>query len=237
MMLLELKNLIVYRGKNIIIDKVSLYISKGSWTGIIGANGSGKTTFLQAISGRSNIQSGEIYFGEKDYSNNREGLASEIGFGCNIFDLPQHLTAYQLIQLLQNGKAEKHAFLKPILGIDGFINRPIEELSSGTKQKIAIYLAFLRDPELVVLDEPFNWLDPVVAFDLKQAFKHLTEEGMTLITALHDISTFGQYCTDGMLMTANKLPLIIDKDTIEIGRADIAGFERKIIEELRNNNI
>lgn len=236
-MLLQVKNIIVYRGKNIIIDKISLDISKGSWTGIIGANGSGKTTFLQAISGRSHVDSGEIYFGERNYSNNREDLASKIGFVCNIFDLPQHLTTYQLIQLLQDGQPEKHAFLKTILGIDDFINRPIEELSSGTKQKIAIYLAFLREPELVILDEPFNWLDPVVAFDLKQAFKQLIEEGLTLITALHDISTFTQYCTDGILLTSNKSPLMVDKGTLELGRANIASFERKIIEELRNNNV
>ena len=233
-MLLEIKNITVTRGKNLILDKISLDVQKGSWTGIIGANGSGKTTLLQAISGRSHVRSGDIYFGGKDYSNNREGLAAEIGFSSNIQDLPEHLTAHELIQLLQDGRVEQHAFLKPILGLDGFINRPIEELSSGTKQKIAIYLAFLRDPRLIILDEPFNWLDPVVAFDLKQAFKQLTEGGLTVITALHDISTFTQYCTYGMLLTSETSPLVVNKADLELGRKDPMMFEKKIIKQLRD---
>jgi ABC-type multidrug transport system ATPase subunit len=84
------------------------------------------------------------------------------------------------------------------------------------------------------LDEPFNWLDPLTAFDVKQALRALvTEEGVTLITALHDVATLTAYCDRGVLMSAGRLSLALEQAALREGLADPVAFEGRIVEQLR----
>jgi ABC-type multidrug transport system ATPase subunit len=85
----------------------------------------------------------------------------------------------------------------------------------------------------VILDEPFNWLDPVAALDLRAALEDLVSDDMLLITALHDMTTLCGFCDTGALMSEGTIRLPLTQDQLQAGRNDPLKFERWMIDQLR----
>ena len=109
--------------------------------------------------------------------------------------MPASLSGRELFAILAAeipGEAEADPLhpLRRALDFDPFLDRRIGALSAGMRQRLAIFAAFLGRPRAVILDEPFNWLDPICAFDTKEALKALVVgEQLTLVTALHETAT------------------------------------------------
>ena len=104
------------------------------------------------------------------------------------------------------------------------------------KQRLAIFLAFLGGPRAVILDEPFTWLDPVCAYDTKQALAELVaKDGLTLVTALHEMATMVGYCHSGVLMREGRIGWRLSEAEMEAGRRDSPGFEAQMIRRLRES--
>ena len=104
------------------------------------------------------------------------------------------------------------------------------------RQRVAIAAAFAEGKPVVILDEPFNWLDPVAAFDVKQVLRAMVDQGLTLITALHDLSTLTQYCDAGAMMADGRIALRLDQAALREGAQDMPAFERRMIEALRSKD-
>ena len=102
------------------------------------------------------------------------------------------------------------------------------------RQRVAIATAFTRDRAIVVLDEPFNWLDPIAAFDVKRALRQRVDQGLTLITALHDIATLSGECDAGAIMREGRIALELDRADLRHTAGDLPAFERRLIDMLRN---
>ena len=118
--------------------------------------------------------------------------------------------------------------------MEGFLDRKCGALSAGMGQRVALLAAFLDLPAIVILDEPFNWLDPLTAFDVKEALRALvTARAMTLVTALHDVSTMTAFCDRGLLMAGGRIALTMEEAELRAGLADPVGFERAMVERLR----
>lgn len=101
-------------------------------------------------------------------------------------------------------------------------------------QRIALLAAFLDMPQIVILDEPFNWLDPLTAYDVKIALRDLVaSRDIALITALHDVTTLTAYCNGGILMAAGRIALVMEEAKLRAGLADPVGFESFMVERLR----
>lgn len=120
------------------------------------------------------------------------------------------------------------------LGIQVMLDLRIGACSAGMRQRVAIAAAFAKCHTIVVLDEPFNWLDPVAAFDLKQVLRAKVAGGLTLITALHDITTLASQCDAGLMMRDGEAALQLDRKTLAIATKDPAAFEGTMIRALRS---
>ena len=233
-----LEDVAVERGGVLAVRGVSYANDGPGWIGIVGANGSGKTSLLRAMAGRLPIRSGRILIGGADLSRDRAARAAAIGFAVDAAMLPDALTVREVFAIsAQERDASEAPALAPLraaLGVDTVLNRPCGTLSAGMGQRAALFGAFLDLPRIVILDEPFNWLDPLTAFDVKAALGALVaSEGMTLITALHDVPTLTACCSRGLLMADGGIALTLEEAELRAGLADPLGFEAAMIERLR----
>lgn len=234
--MIEISNLSVSRGRKQIIKGLSFALPTQSWVGILGANGSGKTTLLEALSGRHEVDSGSIVIDGLECSHSRIQRVDRISIAPTIESLPSVLSVRQLIKLLSKTESRHARNLRRVLGIECILNKRIGDLSSGYKQRISILAAFLDDCNIVVLDEPFNWLDPVNAYDLKAALKQIVESGVTLLTALHDTATFVQHCDVGLLLDGNGRATEISSAMLQKNRTNAIAFENEIVQRLRESS-
>ena len=235
----EIEDLTVERGGRPVVAGFS-YTNRGpAWIGLVGANGSGKTSLLRALAGRLPARAGRIMLGGADLSRERGGRARLIGFATDAAMLPGDLTPRELFAISADDRDAaddpRIRELRAALNFETFIDRPCGSLSAGMGQRVALFAAFLDLPAIVLLDEPFNWLDPLTAFDTKRSLRQMVDHnGVTLITALHDVSTLTAYCDRGILMSAGKIALTLEPDDLRAGLADPVGFEARIVDRLRD---
>lgn len=233
---LSVSALTVNRGGQRIVHDASAAIPPGSWFGVIGANGSGKTTLLRAIAGRLPIAGGSCAIFGTEHADDRAARAQAIGFAPPIEHLPALLTVRELLELAGDPVAvqqQRSAALWQALGIAELLDVPAGECSSGMRQRAALALAFALPCRIVILDEPFNWLDPVAAFDTRAALAAMVAQGLTLITALHDLTTLCGFCDSGIVMARGRISLQLDQATLRAGRSDAAAFESELVAALR----
>ena len=239
-MRIEVQDLVVDRDGYRAVDQASLSIKPGCWLGMIGANGSGKTSLLRAIAGRLPVTFGRILAGGRDRTDDREWRARRIGFAPDAASLPEGLSGRELFAIVAPDHAPGNGplyQLRAALDFDSYLDRPIGTLSAGMRQRLAIYCAFLHRPALAILDEPLNWLDPICAFDTKEALRAMVDrEGTALVTALHEMTTLVHYCDAGVLLSEGRLCWRLDETALTRGKTDLPRFEAELIAALRNRS-
>lgn len=235
---LSLERVSVLRGGRPAVAEVSYDHQGAGWIGLVGANGSGKTSLLRALAGRLPIHGGRVMLGGADLSSDRAARAGLIGFAVEGAMLPEDLTPRELFAISAEDRDAagdpRLAALRTALNLESFIDRKCGSLSAGMSQRVALLAAFLDLPQVVILDEPFNWLDPLTAFDVKRALGELVaRQGLTLITALHDVGTLMAYCSRGILMSGGRFALELEEAELRAGLADPVAFEAAMVERLR----
>ncbi len=233
---LAITDLNVNRSGQPIVQHVSAAVLPASWFGVIGANGSGKTTLLRAIAGRLPIALGGCAVFGEECAQDRGARALAIGFAPPIEHFPASLRLRQLLKLAGDPievQLERNGDLWSALGLKELLDIPAGECSSGMRQRAAIALAFAKPCRIVILDEPFNWLDPVAAFDVRAVLARLVAEGLALITALHDLTTLCGFCDSGIVMAKGRVSLTLDTEMLRAGRNDAARFESDLVAALR----
>jgi ABC-type multidrug transport system ATPase subunit len=230
------ERLCIERGGTAVIEGVDLAVDAGCWLGVIGANGSGKTSLLRAVAGRLPIAAGRLLLDGGDVAADRAARAERIGFAPPIEMLPDALRAGDVLALAGGSleaALDRLGPLRDALAIDGLVNFVIGTCSAGMRQRIAIACALAGGCDAVVLDEPFNWLDPVAAYDVRAALRSMVGKGMLLVTALHDLTTMVAACDRGMLLSAGRVALTIGETELMAARRNPGAFERRMIEALR----
>jgi ABC-type multidrug transport system ATPase subunit len=236
---LAFANLHVHRGTVAAVSGATGSLPHRAWTAVIGPNGSGKTSLLRTLCGRLPAAAGSIAADGEDRTADRLWRAAAIGFAPDAAALPDGLSARQYLALVRRGAAaapteDRLRPLREALAFERFADAPLGALSAGLRQRVAIYSAFANATDTVILDEPFNWLDPVCAFETKQALRGLVDAaGLTLVTALHDLSTLTVYCDGGLLMSEGKLVRSLSRIELRRGARDVAAFESDLIGQLR----
>lgn len=230
----EVRGLAVSLSGQPIIQDLTFTARRGRWFGVMGANGSGKTTLLRTLAGRLAPDSGSLLLNGKDVTRTPRERARIVGFMPELADLPPLLAGHDLIELLSvsRGAGTGPESLQKILGIDAIRDLRIGSMSSGMRQKLAIYTAFLGGREIVILDEPFNWLDPVAAHDLRLELRRAVESGLTVITTLHDASAFLK-CDEGLVLHSGSVLRRYDGRAIGAMRRDIEAFENELYVEMK----
>lgn len=172
--------------------EIDLQVEKGAIYGFLGPNGSGKTTTLSLLLGLLNNQQGKIEIFGKNIEQHRVEVLRRIGSLIETPSLYGHLTATENLEVYRqvyHARPERVKEVLHIVGLEDTRKKTVKKFSLGMKQRLAIALALLPDPELLILDEPTNGLDPSGIIELRQLIKKLNEEhGMTILVSSHILS-------------------------------------------------
>ncbi|MBS5863000.1 MAG: ABC transporter ATP-binding protein [Firmicutes bacterium] len=219
--LLECQNLYKSFGKKQILKDVSFEIDEGDILAFIGPNGSGKTTTIKLILGLQNIDKGKVTINGFDIEKDFVKSIEKVGAIVENPDTYMYLTGWQNLKLTANLYKditdEKIKEIVKLVELEGRINDKVSKYSLGMRQRLGIARALINEPNVLILDEPTNGLDPEGIKDLRNLLKKLAKEGMGILISSHNLAELESFC--------NKV-LIIDNGTI---------IETSEVKEFKNN--
>lgn len=222
----ETKNLSKSYGRIKAIERLSIEVTKGQVFGILGPNGSGKTTTLSIATGILSQDSGGYYwFGEKPDHESRKKIGSliEVPHFYPYLTLVQNLTL--VAEIKENGKNDIDRVLKEVKLFERRKSK-FRTLSLGMKQRLGIASALLGDPNVLVLDEPTNGLDPEGIAEVREIIREQADKGKTIIMASHILSEVEKVCShvailkNGQLIEQGDVRTLIGGETIIEVRAE-----------------
>ncbi len=229
---LEIRGLSKRFGRIKAVDQIDLSIRKGSVFGILGPNGSGKSTTLGMVLGVVNPTAGSFtWFGESDSHEMRKRIGAILETPC----FYPYLSAAQNLRVVAEIKGVDTSRIDTVLERVGLITRKNDKFqtySLGMKQRLAIASALLADPEVMILDEPTNGLDPTGIADIRELIISLANEGRTIILASHLLDEVQRICTDFAVLRLGKKvyqgtveELLRDKSRVQLGSVDSVRLE------------
>lgn len=211
--LLTIKNVSKAYGKVEALKKISFEVYEGDILGIIGPNGSGKTTMLSIILSLVKPSGGEVIFRQ------RFNL-SDIGAYLESTGFDPDLTVYNNLRItaLIKGIRDKEAITESLekAGLIEKKNERYKNLSTGLKQRLAIASTFISKPKFIILDEPTNGLDPSGIIEIRKLINELNLNGTTIIITSHILSELEKICTrviflnNGEIRKTDSVPNILD---------------------------
>lgn len=234
------------------LDDISMQIPAGSIYGFLGPNGAGKTTTLRLLLGLLEKQEGTITIFGSDLVKNRINHLRKIGSLIEQPSLYLHLTGRENLEVLRLSYQANRSRIDEVLKIAGLTeaaNKVVRSYSLGMKQRLAIALALLHDPELMILDEPTNGLDPAGIIEMRELILSLNKVyGKTILVSSHLLYEVEKIATDVAIINKGKiffegsltrlLEIRSGHSVIEIEVDDVAKAEKVIAKDLtvRNTN-
>lgn len=208
--ILEAKSLTKEYKQTLALDHINLQIKKGKIYGFIGQNGAGKTTFLRLVTGLAFPTSGTLSLwgnsGTKELQKQRKRIGSMIETPA----LFPSMTAYQNmeVQRIQRGIPDKSVIKRTLdmVGLQDTGKKSVRNFSLGMRQRLGIAIALLNTPELLILDEPINGLDPAGIVEIRNLLKILNKEyGMTILVSSHILEELYQTASEFILIDHGKI--------------------------------
>lgn len=188
-------------GKKLAVDKMSLHVRRGDIYGLIGKNGAGKTTLMKLLLGLTNPNGGEMrLFGSDDLNAARMKIGSLIEEPA----LFKNETAYENMKyfaILSGAPEEEIAGLLELVGLADTGSKKAGEFSLGMKQRLGIAIAMLGEPEIMILDEPINGLDPAGIKEIRDVILELSARGVTFLISSHLLDELGKIATNYGIMS------------------------------------
>lgn len=201
------------------VDGVDLRVNKGEIFGFLGPNGAGKTTTIRMLLGLIKPTKGEIEIFGRDFTKNRTKILQRIG---SLVESPSYygnLTGFENLEAVRRlrGLSENRVTeVLEVVRLNKVANRLVKEYSLGMKQRLGIAAALLSEPELLILDEPTNGLDPAGIQEIRELIKELPHRnGMTVLVSSHLLSEIDQMATQVGIISEGKM---IFQDSIEVLR-------------------
>ena len=193
--MIELVHLVKRFGDLTAVNDISLTVNRGEFFAVLGPNAAGKTTTIRIIAGLIKPTSGTARVAGFDIQTQAVEAKRRLAYVPDFPFLYDKLTPWEFLrfigQLFQMGEAaiqKATRDLVPRFSLEPFINKPIEGLSHGTRQRVAIVSALMHDPEVFVIDEPMVGLDPHHARIVKDVLKERSLKGMTVFLSTHQLS-------------------------------------------------
>ncbi|TAK89134.1 ABC transporter ATP-binding protein [Patescibacteria group bacterium] len=186
------------------LDNVSLSVPTGKIFGFLGPNGAGKTTLIRCMMDYINTTSGQITLLGQDAQADSAQVKRSIGYPSSDMQLHDNWSAQTHIDFLSSIKGRGRADeLVQQFGLD---TKPkVRHLSSGNKQKLAVILAFLGDPKLLIMDEPTRGLDPLLQNQLYELLRDFAAGGGTVFLSSHNLSEVQQLCDSVAVIREGKI--------------------------------
>lgn len=233
MRILQIDNLTKRYGKITAVDQLSLEVEAGMVYGILGPNGSGKTTTLGAILGITKATEGSFRWFEGKYGDNPR---LHIGALLETPNFYPYLNAVDNLKLTAHIKKVKEPRIDGLLEMVNLLHRKHSKFSTyslGMKQRLAIAAAMIGDPEVLIFDEPTNGLDPQGIAEVRQTLLEIAQTGKTIIMASHILYEVEKVCShvaiikNGKLLAAGPVGAIIhDENIVEVAAEDLLALEQ-----------
>lgn len=177
--ILELKNVTKVMGKRRIVDSVSFEINSGEIFGFLGPNGAGKTTTIRMITGLIKPNAGTVHICGSSVKDDFEKALANVGAIVETPHLYQYMTGWDNLNLfatMKNATKEQLKLAAEISGLKDRLKDKVKSYSLGMKQRLGIAVALLKEPKILILDEPTNGLDPTGVKKLRDFVKKLAHE-------------------------------------------------------------
>ncbi len=220
-------------GEKRAVDDLSLHIQPGEIYGFIGHNGAGKTTTLKSVVGIQQFDAGEILIDGESINEKPIACKRKMAYIPDNPDLYEFMTGLQYLNFIgdifevpaekRKEQIEKHA---ETFEIAGDLSQPISTFSHGMKQKLAIIAAWIHEPDLIIMDEPFVGLDPKASHILKKMMRDICDRGGAIFFSTHVLEVAEKLCDKVAIIKGGKL---IKSGTMEEVKGD-ASLESVFLE-------
>jgi ABC-2 type transport system ATP-binding protein len=193
--MIELIHLVKQFGELVAVNDISLTVPRGEFFAVLGPNAAGKTTTIRILAGLINPTSGSAHVAGFSVQTQPLEARRRLAYVPDFPFLYEKLTPWEFFrftgQIFQMGDQRIQSVARGLIdrfSLEPYVNKPIEGLSHGTRQRVAIVSALLHDPEVFVIDEPMVGLDPHHARVVKDVLKERSREGMTVFVSTHQLS-------------------------------------------------
>ncbi len=217
--MLKIEHLTKIYGERKAVDDLSLHILPGEIYGFIGHNGAGKTTTIKSCCGILQYNSGEIYVGGTSMRDDPLAYKKKIAYIPDNPDLYEFMTGIQYLNFVADifgvpakERVERIRQYGDLFELTKSFGQSVSAYSHGMKQKLAIIAAFLHNPELIIMDEPFVGLDPMAAHQLKTLMRERCDNGSAIFFSTHVLEVAEKLC--------DKVAIIKDGHLIKSGTMD-----------------
>ena len=192
-LIIETKGLTKYYGNTAAVRDVDLHVRKGVIYALLGRNGAGKTTIMKMLLGLSSISKGSIHMFGKPLDGNKKEFLGRIGVMIETPGFYPNLTAAENLEILADlrGYVKRNAIEESLekVGLPYQDKKLFSEFSLGMKQRLGIAAAIIHDPEVLILDEPINGLDPIGVMETRNFIRALSQDyGKTILLSSHILS-------------------------------------------------
>ena len=219
--MIELSHLTRKFNEHIAVDDLCLEIPNGAMFGFLGANGAGKTTTLKMLMGLLQPTSGSVFIDGLNVAADPTKVKSKVGYLPDEVFLYDYLTGRQFLEFVSDiynvessSREEKINNLLASFGLEEAANDYAGNYSFGMKKKLALAGIVVHNPSLLILDEPFNGLDPQATRDFKNMLKKMSKEGTTIIFSSHVLEVVEKLVTHVGIINKGKLKLCDSIDNI-----------------------
>ena len=226
--MLRIENLTKTYGEKRAVDNLSLRIVPGEIYGFIGHNGAGKTTTLKAVVGILQFDKGEVFIKGESIRKNPLACKQKIAYIPDNPDLYEFMTGIKFLNFIadifgvpEEKRQERIRKYADLFEMTENLAQPIASYSHGMKQKLAIISAWIHEPKLIIMDEPFVGLDPKAAHILKQMMREICDEGGAIFFSTHVLEVAEKLCDkvaiirNGQLIQSGTMQEVKGDDSLE----------------------
>ena len=210
--MLNIEHLTKTYGEKKAVDDLNLHIRPGEIYGFIGHNGAGKTTTLKSVAGILQFDAGEIYIGGDSVREKPLECKRKIAYIPDNPDLYEYMTGIRYLNFIADIfgvdaalRRERIRRYTDAFELTGDLAQPIAAYSHGMKQKLAIIAAWLHQPQLILMDEPFVGLDPKAAHLLKGMMREICDRGGAIFFSTHVLEVAEKLCDKVAIIKGGKL--------------------------------
>ena len=210
--MLRIEHLTKRYGDKLAVDDLSLRIAPGEIYGFIGHNGAGKTTTLKAAVGILNFDSGRVFINGRDLQQDPLGCKSVLAYIPDNPDLYDFMSGIKYLNFIADvfgvSAAERSARIRELadrLELTDDLAQPISAYSHGMKQKLALIAAWIHQPRLILMDEPFVGLDPKASHLLKQMMREHCDRGGAIFFSTHVLEVAEKLCDKVAIIQRGRL--------------------------------
>ena len=246
MKVLEVKNINKFFGKKQILKDISFDIEEGEILGFVGPNGSGKTTTIKIILGLQKASSGEVYINGENIKENFENAIRKVGAIVESPDMYMYLSGLDNLKLVANYYNISHDKIDSIVefvGLKDRIKDTVSKYSLGMRQRLGIAQAILNKPNLLIVDEPTNGLDPSGIIEFRKMLKELAKkEKMSIFISSHNLAEIENICdkvlliNEGEIVSLDVLHEKNDKDKYKLELSSTKKLEKEKNIEIIDEN-